>query len=89
MGNLRYTEQFKLEAIRQVTEWGFKTKEVSQRLGISSKSLYLWVKKSKQGNTQTNCDKHEIVRLKNELKRVQEEREILKKTAAYLAKASG
>lgn len=89
MANRRYTEQFKLEAVRQVTERGFKTKEVSQRLGISSKSLYLWVKQSKEGVTQGSTDRQEIAKLKNELKRVEEERDILKKAAAYFAKASG
>jgi transposase len=35
------------------------------------------------------ANRQEIIRLKNELKRVAEERDILKKAAAYFAKASG
>ena len=44
MSNRKYTEEFKAEAIKQVTERGYKVREVSERLGISSKSLYLWLR---------------------------------------------
>ena len=44
MSNRKYTEEFKAEAIKQVTERGYKVQEVSERLGISSKSLYLWLR---------------------------------------------
>ena len=93
MSNRKYTEEFKAEAIKQVTERGYKVKEVSERLGISSKSLYLWLRlarKSHGKHTQSNDHelRQEIVRLKSELKRVEEERDILKKAAAYFAKES-
>jgi transposase len=41
MLNRKYTDEFKSEAIKQVTERGYKVQEVCERLGISSKSLYL------------------------------------------------
>ena len=92
MSNRRYTEEFKSEAIKQVTERGYKVQEVCKRLGISSKSLYLWLRQAKgrNGKQAQGSDelKQEIVRLKSELKRVEEERDILKKAAAYFAKAS-
>jgi len=43
MGGIRYTEEFKVEAVKQVTERGYGVVEVSKRLGISDKSLYLFV----------------------------------------------
>ena len=65
----RFTEEFKLEAVKQVVERGFGVADVSKRLGVSSHSLYK--------------------RLEAELRRVTEERDILKKAAAYFAKESG
>ena len=93
MSNLKYTEEFKSEAIRQVTERGYKVREVSERLGISSKSLYQWLRLARESNAKQGqgSDKElrqEIVRLKSELKRAEEERDILKKATAYFAKAS-
>jgi transposase len=93
MSNRKYTEEFKSEAIRQVTERGYKVREVSERLGISSKSLYQWLRlaRGSRGKHSQGGDKElrqEIVRLKSELKRAEEERDILKKATAYFAKAS-
>jgi len=93
MSNRKYTEEFKAEAIKQVTERGYKVQDVCERLGISSKSLYLWLRLARKSNgkhSQSNDNelKQEIVRLKSELKRAEEERDILKKAAAYFAKAS-
>jgi transposase len=36
----RYTEEFKIEAVKQVTERGYSVNEVAERLGITTKSLY-------------------------------------------------
>lgn len=40
----RYTEEFKLAAIKQITERGHPVAEVAQRLGVSGHSLYAWIK---------------------------------------------
>lgn len=93
MSNRKYTEEFKSEAIKQVTERGYSVKDVCARLGLSSKSLYLWLRQSRRTNGgQGKCGNEdlrgEIARLKTELKRVEEERDILKKAAAYFAKGS-
>ena|SRR5690554_3123581 len=78
----RYPEEFKVEAVKQVTERGYSVMEVSQRLDISTKTLYHWVAKlrdlSPKQQNQAN-EQAEIARLKSELKRVTEERDILKK----------
>jgi transposase len=93
MSNRKYTEEFKSEAIRQVTERGYKVQEVCERLGISSKSLYLWLRlaRGSKGKHSQGSDselRQEIGRLRAELKRAEEERDILKKATAYFAKAS-
>ena len=93
MGQKRYTPEFKDEAVRQVTEKGHPVQEVAARLGVSSHSLYSWVKavrptKDEQRSDELLDAKKEILKLRAELRRVEEERDILKKAAAYFARES-
>ncbi len=44
MSAKRYSEEFKIEAVKQVTERGYKVADVCRRLGITSGSLYKWIK---------------------------------------------
>jgi transposase len=44
MGNARFSDEFKRDAVRQMTERGYRVAEVSQRLGVSQHSLYEWRK---------------------------------------------
>ena len=93
MSSQRYSEEFKREAVKQVTERGHSVSDVSKRLGVSSNSLYYWVSasrgsKSTRDSGSTDAIRRENARLKSELKRVEEERDILKKAAAYFAKES-
>jgi transposase len=92
MSGKRYTDEFKSEASKQVIEHGRSVREVSGRLGISIDSLYAWVReqrKSPQAQQADSASSAEVRRLQAELKRVIEERDILKKAAAYFAKQFG
>ena len=88
MGKSNFTEEFRLDAIKQIRERGYSVADVAQRLGVSTHSLYEWMKRyaasppvaAKEDQTA------EIRRLKQELARVTEERDILKKATAYFAK---
>ena len=87
-----YPEEFKIEAVKQITERGHRVADVSARIGVSQHSLYKWIKtygvpKPERQAQATQAE--ELRRLKAELKRVTEERDILKKAAAYFAKQSG
>ena len=44
MKTVRYPAEFKAEAVKQVTERGHGVDDVAKRLGMSDKSLYLWVR---------------------------------------------
>ena len=94
MGVPKYTEEFKSEAVRQVTDRNRSVLEVSKGLGISEVTLYAWIKKSGKSigavkQTQSlEAANAEIKRLKAENRTLQEERDILKKAAAYFAKES-
>ena len=88
MSNKIYTEEFKIEAVRQVTDRGYSVAEVARRIGTTTHSLYAWKKKygpdSAEHQEKTEAEQ-EIRRLKKELRRVTEERDILKKAAVYFA----
>ena len=88
----RFTEEFRIEAVKQITERGFAVKDVSQRLGVSPYSLYEWVKRYGVPTEDRLAKEDQATRIKKletELRRVTEERDILKKAAAYFAKQSG
>ena len=91
MSGKRYPEEFKIEAVKQVVDRGYSVADVARRLDVTTHSLYAWIKKygpdSKDHHAQTEAET-EIRRLKKELNRVTEERDILKKAAAYFAKQS-
>lgn len=91
MSSKRYTDAFKVEAVKQVTERGHPVAEVASRLGVSIHSLYLWQKQQRTPlATRADSDSAaELRRVKSELRRVTEERDILKKAAAYFARQSG
>jgi transposase len=90
---VRYPAQFKAEAVKQVIQRGHGVVDVAKRLGMSDKSLYLWVRLAQQQQGVASGEnaslKAEVSRLKAELKRANEERDTLKKAATYFAKLSG
>ena len=92
MSGNRYTEEFKIAAVKQVVDRGNSAADVAERLGVSVHSMYAWIKRygvpePERKATESQAD--EMRRLKSELKRVTEERDILKKAAVYFAKTSG
>ena len=92
MKGKRYTDEFKKEAVKQVTESGYSVSEVAERLGTTKHSLYLWLKKFGEASPR-QADKDDLAtenaRLKADLKRMTEERDILKKAAKYFANDPG
>ena len=89
MSRKRYSPEFKEEAVRQVAERGYSVRDVAQRIGVSTHSLYKWVQAPRPAKAEADelaVTKLENQKLKTELRRIQEERDILKKAAAYFAK---
>ena len=94
MSSQRFAPEFKDEAVRQIVERGHPVSEVAERLGVSAHSLYKWVKavkpnKSEQQASELVEAKSEILKLRAQLRRTEEERDILKKAAAYFAREPG
>ncbi|EKJ7416018.1 IS3 family transposase [Escherichia coli] len=93
MGTPRFTPEFKEEAVRQITERGYSVAEVSDRLSVSAHSLYKWLRAIKPDNSEQHARdlleaKSEILKLRAQLKRTEEERDILKKGRAVLCKGA-
>lgn len=89
MSGKRYSDEFKDEASKQVIEYGRSAREVAKRLGVSLDSLYGWIRERRKAPVTRVADASadaEVRRLQTELKRMTEERDILKKAAAYFAK---
>ncbi|MFE8073137.1 IS3 family transposase [Marinobacteraceae bacterium S3BR75-40.1] len=87
MSGKRYSEEFKIEAVKQVTERGYKVTDVCRRLGITSGSLYKWIKlygDPESQHQQITDQQDELRKLRSELRRVTEERDILKKGRSVL-----
>ena len=88
MSRKRYPEEFKVEAVKQVTEAGYSVYDVAERLGTTTNSLYSWIRRygpNASDFKKVSEESDEIRRLKKELKRVTDERDLLKKAAAYFA----
>ncbi|HDH1559736.1 TPA: IS3 family transposase [Klebsiella quasipneumoniae subsp. similipneumoniae] len=90
MSGKRYPEEFKTEAVKQVVDRGYSVASVATRLDITTHSLYAWIKKygpDSSTNKEQSDAQAEIRRLQKELKRVTDERDILKKAGGVLRKA--
>jgi transposase len=88
MSSKRYPEKFKIEAVKQVVEHCHSIADVAGRLGMTTHSLYAWIKRygpESETHAAAAAKQAEIKRLRKELKRVTDERDILKKAAAYFA----
>lgn len=90
MSSQRFPPEFKDEAVRQIVERGYPVAEVAERLGVSANSLYKWVKAVRPDKKEQNAVEHvdaksEVLKLRAQLRRTEEERDILKKAARYFA----
>jgi transposase len=89
----RYTPQFKEEAVQLVRSSGRSTSQIANELGISTTSLRNWLKQSQidQGEREglTTHERDELRRLRRENRILKQEKEILKKAAAFFARENG
>jgi len=90
-----YPKEFKQDAVRLVVEQRYSCPEVGRRLGVASSNVSRWVRQYRQEQQDLNEGgkprkelEVEIRRLKKENRRLEMEREILKKAAAFFAKES-
>lgn len=89
----QFTEDFKQQAVRLVLDEGRSVTAVARELDLTASALGLWVKQAHADRTKgrtgvTTAEREELTRLRRENRILQEEREILKKAAAFFAKQS-
>ena len=91
----RFTQQFKDDAVRLVIEHGYSCEETGRRLGVSANNISRWVRQYRdklEGPAESVLSREqleaELKRLRKENKRLEMEREILKKATAFFAKES-
>ena len=87
-----YNREFKLEAVRLITEKGYSIAEASRNLGVEYSVLRRWKKQLTDdpqnafpGKGRLKAADQELRQIQRELERVKEERDILKKALAYFA----
>lgn len=82
--------EFRREAVRLALESGRTRKEIAEGLGITTETLRLWVRQAEidagEREGLTTGEREELRRLRRENRVLREEREILKKAAAFFAK---
>ncbi len=87
-----YTAEFRASAVKLANESDKPITQVAKDLGINVNTLHTWISKysrPKENNKTVRTDEHlydELKRLKKEVARLTEERDLLKKAAAYFAK---
>ena len=84
-----YAPEFRAEAVRLVRERGRTITAVAAELGMSQESLRQWLRRAEleeKGQTLSEPEREELRRLRKEVRILAEEREILKKAAAFFAK---
>jgi len=89
----KYTKEFKLDAISLVREQNLNVAEASRNLGVSAQMLGRWIKEEEnedgqafRGNGKLTPEQEEMRTLKAHVKRLEMEREILKKATVFFAK---
>lgn len=90
----KHSREFKIEAVKQVTEKGRSVTEVADGLGINRNQLHRWKAEFEAegvsafpGNGNPSPADEEVRRLRRELAIAQQERDILKKAVAFFARA--
>lgn len=90
----RYSDEFKLDAIRLVKEQGYNRSEAARNLGIDSGMLGRWISDQERNEAAlkpgmpAGALQDEVKRLREENRKLKMEREILVKAAAFFAKES-
>jgi len=89
----KYPKEFKLDAISLVLDQGYTRTEAARSLGINAPMLGRWVKEQQsddgqafRGNGKLTPEQEEVRKLKTQVRRLEMEKDILKKATVFFAK---
>lgn len=92
MARKSYTREFKLAAVRMITDQGLSVAEAARKLGITENCLRNWLKAARElgadafpGHGNPSPADDELHRLRAQVRRLEAERDLLKKAAVYFA----
>lgn len=90
MERRKFSNEFKTEAVKLAEQGDVSVAQVARDLGIRPELLYKWISqfgRKPDGKPSVTPDEHdELIRLRRELKRVEMERDILKKAIGIFTK---
>lgn len=88
----QYSDEYKSEAVRLVNDSGKPVTQIARELGVNANVLHRWSREDREasavGKTRSGvkAEQEEVIRLRRELARVTQERDFLKRAAAFFAK---
>ena len=89
----KYPPEFRQEAVRLHLESGESIASSAARIGLHPETFRKWVRRTEidlgRRSGTTSSEHAEITRLKREVRRLEEEKLILQKAAAYFARETG
>jgi transposase len=88
----QYSDAYKSEAVRLVNDSGKPVTQIARELGVNANVLHRWAREDREAKTVgktrsgVKAEQEELIRLRRELARVTQERDFLKRAAAFFAK---
>jgi transposase len=88
----QYSDEYKSEAVRLVNDSGKPVTQIARELGINANVLHRWAREDREAKAArrtrsgVKAEQEELIRLRRELARVTQERDFLKRAAAFFAK---
>jgi len=79
----KFSDEYKIEAVKMVTDQGYKVAEAARNLGVNVNQIHRWIREFSQQEDDTASE--ELKHLRAENKRLRMERDILKKATVFFA----
>lgn len=88
----QYSDEYKAEAVRLISNSGKPVSQIARELGVDTNVLHRWMREEREAGAAgkargtVKAEQEELARLRRELTRVTQERDFLKRAAAFFAK---
>jgi transposase len=88
----RFSDEYKAEAVRLVKDSSKPVAQIARELGVNANVLYRWVAEEREANavgktrSSVKGEQQELAQVRRELERVTQERDFLRRAAAFFAR---